>query len=154
MCRAIDSATAFLTYELIRGAEAADCLMSLEQLQVLDAGDLYSGRDVARTHDMSVFWLFQKLGDVKYTRLIEVFEKTEFAVQEDFLERLMRLPRMRRICIDKSGMGMPLVEHAQKTFGEYLVEGVTFTGKIKEEMAFDAKNALEDLGTSARSPQA
>lgn len=144
MCDAVDAATAYLPYELIAAAETPDLLMPLFKLKTIDAGDLYAGYDVARNRDLSVFWVVQKLGDVRYTRLIRAFEKTRFAIQMAFLSLLMALPRMRRMVIDKSGMGLPLEEQAREKYGEHRIEGVTFTNAMKETLAVDAKNALED----------
>jgi phage FluMu gp28-like protein len=144
MCNAVDAATAFLPFEIIAGAEAPKLIMTIDELMNLDEGDLYGGWDVARSRDMSVFWLLQKLGDVRYTRLTRSFEKTRFAIQLDFLESFMKLPRLRRLCIDKTGMGIPLEEQAREKYGASRIEGVTFTNAVKEALAADAKNALED----------
>jgi len=143
-CIAVDSATAFLTYDIIKGSEDYNLLMTLDELALLTEGDLYAGWDNARKRDFSVFWLLQKLGSVRYTRLIMAFEKTPFDIQREFLAKLMRLPRMRRICIDATGMGIVLTEDAVKLYGTYRVEGVTFTGPVKEEMGYYLKSSLTD----------
>jgi phage FluMu gp28-like protein len=144
MCNAVDSATAFLAFEIISGAEAPNLIMTLDELMNVEEGDLYFGWDIARSRDMSVFWLLQKLGDVRYTRLVRAFEKTRFAIQLQFLDSIMKLPRLRRGCLDKTGMGIPLEEQAREKYGESRIEGVTFTNAVKEALAADAKNALED----------
>ncbi len=143
-CDAVDAATAFLPYDLISTAETAGVLMSMEDLAELKDGDLYGGWDIARHRDLSVIWIDQKLGDVRITRHIKVFEKTRFAVQNGFLDLVMKLPLMRRMCIDKTGMGIPLEEAAREKYGEYRIEGISFTNANKEALAVDVKNALED----------
>jgi phage FluMu gp28-like protein len=144
-CNAQDSATAFIPYEIIAAAEASGLLMSMEELANLTEGDLYLGWDIARKKDMSVVWIIQKLGDVRYTRHIKCFEKTKFRIQVDFLNKCMELKRMRRGCLDQTGMGLPITEAAQEKWGTYRVEGVTMTNATKEAIASDAKNALEDV---------
>jgi phage FluMu gp28-like protein len=146
-CNAIDSATAWLAYELLAAAEADGLLMSIADLATVSEGDLYFGWDVARKRDLSIFWLEQRLGDVRYTRHIRVFEEPRFAVQMEFLASIMALPRMRRGCIDQTGMGLPLTEQAQEKYGSYRIEGVTMTNQVKEVLAVDSKNAIEDRRT-------
>lgn len=143
-CIAVDAATAFVPYEMIYLAESENLLMTLEQLNMLQEGDLYAGWDIARTRHFSVLWIVQKLGDVRYTRHVKAFSNTRFKIQMEYLDRVMKLKRMRRVCIDRTGMGIPLVEQAQEKYGEYMVEGVNFTSATKEELAVDGKNALED----------
>ena len=59
------------------------------------------------------------------------------------LYRLLGLPQLKRGCIDATGMGMQLAERATERFG-YRAEGVTFTGPVKEELAFGLRGAFED----------
>ena len=52
---------------------------------------------------------------------------------------------MRRCCIDATGLGMQLAERAQERFGKYYVEGIHFSGPVKEDLAYPVKAAFEDL---------
>jgi phage FluMu gp28-like protein len=142
-CNAQDSATAWVEHELITACEQDNLLMTLEELMNLSEGEIYAGWDVARTNHLSVFWLVQKLGDVLYTRHIRAFKKTRFAIQNDFLEKIMKLPRLRRLCIDKTGIGMALEEAAREKHLSR-VEGVNFSNTIKEALAIDGRTCLED----------
>ena len=49
-----------------------------------------------------------------------------------------------RVCIDNTGIGMQLAERAQEKFGSYKVEPVTFTGPVKEQLAYPLRAAFED----------
>jgi phage FluMu gp28-like protein len=51
---------------------------------------------------------------------------------------------VRRCCIDRTGIGRQFFERAQQRFGTYAVEGVNFSGPVKEELAFPLKAAFED----------
>ncbi len=83
------------------------------------------------------------VGDVFHERLrIEMRNKT-YAEQEYELDRLMRLPSVRRCCIDSTGLGSQLAERAVQRYG-WRVEGVRFTGPVKEELAFPLRAAHED----------
>jgi len=55
----------------------------------------------------------------------------------------MRLPRLRRACIDETGIGRQFAERAA-TRHAGRAEGVTFTGPVKETLAYPLKAALED----------
>jgi phage FluMu gp28-like protein len=48
------------------------------------------------------------------------------------------------MCIDQTGMGLPVTERAQELHGKYRVEGVTMTNAVKETLAVNAKNIIED----------
>ncbi|MBN2189329.1 MAG: terminase family protein [Chitinispirillaceae bacterium] len=144
MCEPVDATTAFIPYELLYGAEKTGILMTMLQLMDLREGDLYAGWDVARKRHFSIIWILQKLGDLKYSRHVIPMLKMPFAQQQETLKSVMALPRMRRVCIDATGMGMPIAEAATKQYGQYRAEGITMGAAIKEELAWDVYNALED----------
>ncbi|MBN2188380.1 MAG: terminase family protein [Chitinispirillaceae bacterium] len=144
MCEPVDEATAFIPYELLYGAEKSGIRMALARLMELQEGDLYAGYDIARRRHFSVIWIVQKLGDLKYTRHVIPMLRMPFADQMTTLDTIMALRRMRRVCIDETGMGMPLAEAAIKKYGRFRAEGISMTGAIKEELAWGVHNALED----------
>lgn len=131
-CVAIDEACAFLPYELITPCEMTDILKSLETIK----GDLYVGIDIGRRKDLTVIWCLERFENSKYTRKVKVLEKTPFHIQYEIISAILRHPKLRRCCIDSTGIGMQLAETAQKDFGKYLVEMVMFTNKSKEEIPF------------------
>lgn len=139
-CIPVDEVSAFLTYEMITNSERDDLLIPLEAI----TGDLYGGMDIGRKKDLSVIWLIEKLGHVKYTRLVRVMEKAPFSMQSETLFEFLGHPRMRRFCIDATGIGMQLSEEAQDAFGKYKVEAITFTNAVKEDMGYGLKNSIED----------
>lgn len=140
MCNPIDEASAWLPWELIVACESADAGNELKY----DGGPCYLGWDVARTADKSVMWVDEKVGDVMVARAVRTFRRTSFAEQLDAFDGLMKWYTVRRACIDKTGLGMPIVEEAQRRWGEYRVEGVTFTGEVKQHLATHGKQMFED----------
>jgi phage FluMu gp28-like protein len=140
-CIPVDSASSFLTYDIIRACESADSLV--EDLSGL-SGDLYLGYDVARKKDLSVIELVEKYGGMVWTRKQIVMEKTKFSTQKEILWKLLALPRLRRACIDCTGLGMQMAEEAQDAFGKFKVEGVNFSGPVKEELAYGLRNYFDD----------
>jgi len=139
-CVAIDEACAFLPYDLISPCEYDDILKALDEVQ----GDLYVGMDIGRKKDLTVIWILEVFEKSKYTRRIEILEKTPFHIQEEILSSILKHPKLRRCCIDSTGLGMQLAETAQRKFGQYRVEAITFTNKVKEELAYNLRINFED----------
>lgn len=111
---------------------------------VLFPGELFLGFDVARRRDLSIIWLDELAGEVARSRAVIDLKKQPFGVQRLVLFSLLRLPQMRRGCIDETGIGMQLAEEALEVFGPHLVEPVTFTPKNKEALATGIKKSFED----------
>jgi len=107
-------------------------------------GDLYLGMDVARKRDLSVQWLDEEIDGIAWTRAAIDLAKTPFWVQEKILLALLSHPKMRRGCIDETGIGAQLAEKAKDVFGESKVEGIPFTSANKEVLATVIKNRFED----------
>ncbi len=139
-CVAIDEACAFLPYELISTCEATDILKPLDEI----TGDLYVGMDIGRKKDLTVIWLIEAFDKFKTTRQVKILEKTPFHIQEEILTRILQHRSLRRCCIDATGLGMQLAESAQRKFGQYRVEGISFTNKVKEELAYNLRTNFED----------
>lgn len=156
MCNPVDEASAWLPWELIVACESAaagpvfgndvsiDDITAIARAIAGVRGDCYLGWDVARTHDGSVMWVSQRVGDVAWTRVAIVLKRVSFARQLEIFDMLMSLFAVRRACIDKTGLGMPIVEEAQTRWGEYRVEGVTFTSEVKQHLATHGKQQFED----------
>ena len=155
-CIPADESSAFITYEMINGCE--DDSARVPRLEAIlgnprhwtdlnstpwEHSEFYIGYDVARTTDLSVIDIEEKVGDVYWERARIEMRKTSFAEQEDIFNRLMRMPQFKRACIDSTGLGMQLAERAIQSFG-YRVEAVRFSGTVKEELAFPLRAAHED----------
>ena len=138
-CVAIDEACAFLPYDLISTCEMPDVLKSLDEIK----GDLYVGIDIGRRKDLTVIWCLERFENSKYTRKVKVLEKTPFHIQYEIISEILKHPKLRRCCIDSTGLGMQIAETAQRDFGQYRVEAVMFTNKSKEEMAYNLRTNFE-----------
>jgi phage FluMu gp28-like protein len=155
-CRFLDEATAYITYAMITACESD---AATKEYSVIPAsflktkkdsgqagmtnGELYLGVDVGRKHDLTVFWLVEKLGDIFWTRMVRVMKREPFRIQRDFLYSLLDSMKIRRCCIDSSGIGAQLAEEATERFGPR-VEGITFTGAVKEDLAVTLRRRFED----------
>jgi phage FluMu gp28-like protein len=104
---------------------------------------LFLGVDVARRHDLCVIDVGEKIGDVVWDRARFEFQGRTFSEIESELFRLLKLPQIKRACIDATGMGMQLAERAEDRFA-WKVEPITFTAAVKEELAFGLRADFED----------
>jgi phage FluMu gp28-like protein len=102
---------------------------------------LYAGWDIGRSRDLSVVWFDELAGDVTVTRGVLVMRDMPTPEQTEVVSRIM--PRVHRLCIDKTGMGLPIFEAMDRAFyGK--VDGITFTQQTKETMATQTKRRLEE----------
>lgn len=144
MCQPADDDAAFLEYDLIASCEypaGENWEYDLDQLHAA-RGRLYAGLDIGRTKDLTVLWILELLGDVLYTRKIIELRNMSKPDQEAVLWPYIAL--MQRTCIDKTGLGIGWTDDAQRKFGETRVEGVTFTPRIKEALAYPVRGAMQD----------
>jgi phage FluMu gp28-like protein len=140
-CTPADEVSAFIPYDLITACTEPDCLKSFAYLEACP-NPLYLGLDVARKKDLCVFDLGEKIGDVVWDRLRIEMCNRPFGEIEAELFRLLRLPNLKRACVDATGLGMQLAERAQERF-DWKVEPVTFTPREKEDLATGLKMDLE-----------
>lgn len=139
-CIAVDEASAFLPYDLIVTCELDDVLRPLEDLK----HDFYVGVDIGRRKDLTVIWVLEKIENIKYTRLVVELAKMPFHKQEEILHEILSHKLFRRDCQDDTGIGMQMAENAQVKFGKFRVEGVTFTNKVKEDLAYRLRTEFEN----------
>ena len=163
-CQPADESSAFITHEMITACEDPHLrLLSFEELvDSLSAGrddfhvvpnqnhqhstinhQLYLGMDVARINNLCAIDLAEKTGDVFWDRMRLELRDKSFSEIEFELYRLLKLPQVKRACIDATGMGMQLAERARERFG-WKVEPITFTPAVKEELAFGLRRDFED----------
>lgn len=140
MCVPVDEATAWLTWNLIIGAEHPDA----GRPELYQGGDCYVGNDIGRRRDLAVIWVSERVGDVLWTREVVRMRNKTFAEQDAELDRIMAHYKVRRACMDQTGMGEKPVEDAKRRHGEYKIEGVLFTGPVKQHLATAGKQIFED----------
>ncbi len=140
LCIPVDEATAWLTWDMITACESAQA-GNPEHYQ---GGECYIGMDIGRRRDLTVIWVIEKVGDVLFTREVVSLKGASFAAQDAELNRVFAAYKVARACIDQTGLGMKPVEDAQGRYGSYRVEGVTFTGPIKQHLAGLIKQVFED----------
>ncbi len=138
MCQPADDDAAFLEYDLIAACEyPADA-----DWRRTEGGRLFAGIDIGRKHDLTVLWVVELLGDVLYTRHVEALKNMSKAEQEKVIWPWIE--RCERTDIDATGLGIGWADDAQLKFGTSKVEAVTFTGRVKEALAYPVRGRMED----------
>lgn len=145
MCEPGDDDAAFLEYDLIAAAEYPPhetWEIELADLADNQRRDLYAGLDIGRKKDLTVLWIIERLGDVFYTRKIIALKNMSKPRQEKILWPW--LAHLQRVCIDYTGLGIGWGDDAEARFGRYRVELVTFSGQVKERLAYPVRGMMED----------
>lgn len=119
----------------------ANCDPSIVVPEEPNGSGLYAGWDVARNRDLSVVWFSELVGDITWTRAILVMANVPTPDQTARVARIM--PHVHRLCIDRTGMGLPIFETMDRLFPGR-VEGISFTTATKETMATMAKRRMEE----------
>ncbi len=143
LCMPADDAAAFLEYDLIAGCEYGQAdAWEVDCSQDRPAGHFYAGLDIGRKKDLTVLWVLERVGDVLHTRMIVELKNMAKPDQEAVLWPI--LANMQRACFDYTGLGIGWGDDAQRKFGEYRIELVTFTSRIKEALAYPVRGIMED----------
>ena len=136
----LDEASAWLSYELIDGAEHAQA----GNPENYTGGPCWVGVDIGARNDLFVIVVLEQVGDVLWTREIVARKRVTFAEQDALLDDVFNAYRVTRCCMDQTGMGEKPVQDAQRRHGSSRVEGVIFTGPAKLTLATAGKEAFED----------
>ncbi len=151
LCKFLDEATAFLTYEMIAACETDQLRPEVthetfepSMLRLDKDGAVYIGVDIGRKRDHTIIWILQQLGDVFWTPLILRLTRQPFRVQRERLWEVITGTKATRVCIDATGLGAQLAEETVERFGTYRAEAVEFTAKTKNDMATRMRRTVED----------
>lgn len=143
-CKPVDSATAFITYELLAQNEREEEKIIRDITEIRAMNEIYIGIDIGRKKDLTAVWITEKTESLYITRRVITLKDMSFSDQKAIIWPLLSLPNLRRACIDSTGLGMQLSEEALQTFGRYRIEQVNFSGAVKESMAFGVLAKLQD----------
>jgi len=147
MCRPADDEAAFIpdgALEKCLYEEGLEWRAALPQSGSVHLSAYYLGVDVARSRDLSVFWILERRLDTFFTRDVITFKNAPFSEQEAALDLIMQNPRVRKCAIDQTGLGRQFAERAAARHGASRVEGVNFGSAVKEMLAYPLKSAFED----------
>jgi phage FluMu gp28-like protein len=142
MCVPADDALAFVEWSLIDGCTYSQGEAWELSLTEAEGRDLYAGLDIGRHHDLTSLTVLEKVGGICLVRKRIDLQGLKFSEQEEILYPWFRA--CKRTCIDATGLGMQFAERAAERFGKYRAEAITFTGPMKEELAYPVRAAFED----------
>ncbi len=142
-CEFISGASQWIYPELFQQCVSSEATAEIRPA-VIDrrySESLYAGWDIARNKDLSVIWLAEMVGDVTWLR--GLVEMRGMPTPDQVREARSLMPLIRRMNIDKSGMGLAIFEQLEREFPGK-IEGVLFTQQTKEAMAVLGKRRMEE----------
>jgi phage FluMu gp28-like protein len=107
-------------------------------------GNAYLGNDIGLRGDKWVAWVLEDQAGEMVTVEVVGLERSNFADHDRVIDRLFRQYKIRRMCIDQTGMGERSTQHYQNIYGSSRVEGVVFNVNNKGAMAVLTKELMEE----------
>lgn len=136
-CKFLDGAQQYIPTDLITAASVAD-LYTYE-------GEYYGGLDIGRTVDRTVLIVVRKIADgTLVLAWIASCKRTDSDALKALVDWTFKVFRLRRLCVDATGMGAFPAEEMQKRYGKLRVEAVTFTQPVKEDLATGLYSAFAE----------
>ncbi len=124
LCEFVDEAYALLPYELLSRASDAGLPYRPQWEKLRKRPNLYAGCDVGRTRDLFVITVGEQHPGGRWTvHGVTELKQNDYEQMEREIHRTMSLPSLRRMCIDRNGIGDQLTERAEKRYGGR-IEGV------------------------------
>jgi phage FluMu gp28-like protein len=90
-------------------------------------GELFVGWDFARSSDLSVQIVIEKIGTVKRMIGMLVMQDTRVKAQGAQFSAIAALPKFRGAALDMTGNGLGAFEDAEDAHGTHRIEGVNFS---------------------------
>lgn len=151
----IDDASAWLDYLMILNCVHDNVPQELHYDALDDStidaivrsikGTAYAGLDISRRRDLTVLDIEDLVGDVFWERTMIIFPKVRLTQQKEMLWKIIdRIPRLSRICIDATGLGLSLAEDTVDRYGTSRAEAVEFTNAVKHDLAVRTRGIFED----------
>ncbi len=152
-CSFLDGELQYLPTEAINAC-------STDNLYTYD-GHYYAGLDIGRTADKTVLIVVRKDPESDMRTVVHIVscKWTDSDLLEKIVAEAFKKYRIKRLCVDSSGMGSFPVDRMRKRHGRQRVEGVNFTLQSKEELAtglysaFTEKNQRTDEPGTVRIPK-
>ena len=151
-CEFLDGSNVLLPYEVIALAESADATEFCDPALFETRGrQIFCGIDFGRQNDPTVCWMFERVGDILWTR--EVLTLRQMDTPDQLAILSSRIKASQRTCFDYTGPGVGLGDLFVKDplIGEWnpeahkfgKVELCTFTAPFKREMFPKFRRAFE-----------
>ncbi len=136
-CKFLDGAVQYIPSNLVNDASVND-LYTYE-------GEYFGGLDIGRSVDRTVLLVLRKRPDgQRYLAWIAVCKRTDSDALEALVDWAFQVFKLRRLCVDATGLGTFPAEAMQKKHGALRVEAVQFTAPVKEDLATTLYSAFAE----------
>jgi phage FluMu gp28-like protein len=140
MCIPEDDGASFIPWSMIVPCSSKP-IMGIDWKTL--PGPFYLGYDIARKKDLSVITLLHRVGDHLIQCAEIMLSKMTFTHQQKALYAILDDSRVKRACIDATGIGAMLAEQAHEKY-KSKVQQITFTMGAKHELAYPMRQRFED----------
>ncbi len=133
----LDGVLQYISMEIINTCLVDDVLVAP------DIGEFYAGLDIGREVDLTCLIVILRKGPITTVVHVETIKRTDSDGLEAMIDRAFARYKLRRLCIDSTGLGTFPVDRIKKKHSERIevshrrpkVEAITFTPLNKESLA-------------------
>lgn len=137
----LDGSLQYLSSAMVADAEQPD-LYTYE-------GDYFAGLDIGKTVDRTVLVVMRRRPDGHCVlSWIAGCKRTDSATLDSLVQWAFDVFKLKRLCVDSTGMGAFPTERMQKKYGVMKVEPVNFTLGSKEDLATTMYSAFSEKTVS------
>lgn len=111
---------------------------------LMGKGYFYLGMDIGRQVNYTVICLIEVVAGMRIVRAMAALDDFRYQAQQDCASIWIRTRRFHRGAVDNRGMGNETGERLQEQHGEYAVERIDATNKLKEIFAYAVLRLLLD----------
>lgn len=145
-CSFLDNVLQYIPFEIIESCQTD------EILEAPATGEFYAGLDIGREVDLSCLIVIHKQRAYKRVVHVECMKRTDSDGLEAMIARAFERYKLRRLCIDSTGLGTFPVDRVKKQWSEKIevshrrprVEGIVFGPLSKETLATGLYTAMTD----------
>ncbi len=147
-CSFLDNVLQYIPHERIAAAQSDDVALFDRR----GPGLFYAGLDIGETSDRTVLTVLRHYQGVSYPVHVESIARTSWDAMDSMVAWAFREYNLRRLCIDKSGLGTFPAQKMQQLHGDVSpvdyrrnrVEMIKFTKESKEILATQLFQCLGD----------
>lgn len=131
-CEFLDSASSLFGFDLLRS-----CIWD-----VLEDGVCFGGLDIGRKNDLTALAIILRtITGKKYVREILTFKDLEFSAQIQKISDAIEALKIKKLCIDSTGIGMQMAEELKKKY-PHVVIPYQFTNQSKNDLFGELKKEM------------
>lgn len=136
-CQFLGGNLQYIPSEFVEAASVSD-LYTYE-------GEYFAGLDIGRTVDRTVLVVVRKLPDgMRMLAWVASCKRTDSDQLEALVQWGFDTFKLRRLCVDSTGIGAFPAERMQKKHGQLRVEPVNFSQPVKEDLATTLYSAFSE----------